>query len=64
MCGKIQPYVLLSVNNSKFATNFFHQFQADWYLAKEDCKVKGMELISIESMEEQNALVNQIGTPL
>jgi len=36
-------------------------FQADWYFAKLECKVKGMELVSIESEEEQNVLVQIIG---
>jgi hypothetical protein len=49
-------------NHAKKGFNRFNlQFQADWYFAKLECKVKGMELVSIESAEEQDVLAINIG---
>jgi hypothetical protein len=45
-----------------FKTSFLYsEFQVNWYLAKLECRYKGMELVSIESREEQEALVIGLG---
>jgi hypothetical protein len=36
--------------------------QGDWYFAKYNCALKGMELVSIESLEEHSAIVAEIST--
>jgi len=33
----------------------------DWYMAKIECALSEMELVSIESQEEQEAIVKEIG---
>lgn len=40
--------------------NFFTLFKGDWYFAKQDCTSRGMELVSIESLEEQQAIEAEI----
>jgi hypothetical protein len=42
----------------KVITN--NSFKGDWYYAKYDCTSKGMELVSIETIEEQLAIVAEI----
>jgi hypothetical protein len=38
--------------------------KVDWYMAKIDCSLKGMELVSIESPEEQYQIEIAIGLKL
>jgi hypothetical protein len=35
-------------------------FKADWYLAKINCRLEGMELVSVETKEEQEAITAKI----
>jgi hypothetical protein len=35
--------------------------QGDWYFAKYNCTLKGMELVSIESFAEHLAIIAEIG---
>jgi hypothetical protein len=66
ICQTSQSVISFGSENNCCALNFttILNFQVDWYLAKLECKVKGMELISIESQEEQDALATTIGAPL
>lgn len=38
-------------------------FKADWYLAKINCRLEGMELVSIETRGEQEAITAKISKP-
>jgi hypothetical protein len=37
------------------------EHKVDWYMAKIECSLKGMELVSIESKEEQIEIEDAIG---
>jgi len=37
-------------------------FQMEWSAAKNDCRAKGMKLVSIETLEESEAIKSAIST--
>jgi hypothetical protein len=46
--------------DSYFKQTIHLSAKGDWYFAKHDCTSKGMELVSIESLEEHQAIVDEI----